>query len=75
MERYQGTPPPHGKSPIYHQGEYKWVDVELLDYDKATAKFYVKVLQNGLLKFVNRLAIRFADEDSEAFERRVLFAK
>ena len=75
LEKYQGKPGPHGKSPIYQQGEYKWADVELLDYDKPSGKFYVKVLQNGLLKFVSRLAITFADEDSGAFEQRVAFAK
>lgn len=61
IERYKGTPPPHGKSPIYSHGEYVWTDIELLNYDPASGKFYVRVLENGLLKFVNRLSLKFKD--------------
>lgn len=65
--RYVGTPPPHGKAPIYSKGEYIWTDIELLNYDEKSGKFYVKVLENGLLKFVSRLSIQFRDEDASKF--------
>lgn len=66
-KKYVGTLPPHGKAPIYSKGEYIWTDIELLNYDPKSGKFYVKVLENGLLKFVNRLSIQFKDEDSQKF--------
>ena len=59
--KYIGTPPPHGKAPIYSKGEYIWTDIELINYDPKTGKYYVKVLENGLLKFVNRLSLQFKD--------------
>ena len=62
-EKYVGTPPPHAKAPIYSKGEYIWTDVELINFDKKTGKYYVKVIENGLLKFVNRLSLQFKDED------------
>lgn len=68
LKKYQNVPPPHGKAPIYQGGEYVWVDIELLNYDDKTGKFYIKVLQNGLLKFVNRLSLQFKDEDHEKFQ-------
>jgi hypothetical protein len=61
------TPPPHGKAPIYQGGQYIWVDIELLNYDEKAGKFYIRVLQNGLLKFVNRLSLQFKDEDPAKF--------
>jgi hypothetical protein len=33
------------------------------------------VLENGLLKFVNRLSLKFKDEDSANFEKRVELSK
>ena len=63
-QKYVGTPPPHGKAPIYSKGEYVWTDIELINYDPKTGKFYVKVLENGLLKFVSRLSLQFRDEDA-----------
>lgn len=32
-KKYVGTPPPHGKAPIYSKGEYVWTDIELINYD------------------------------------------
>lgn len=74
-KKYIGTPPPHGKVPIYSGGEYIWSDVELLNYEEKTGKFYVRVLENGLLKFVNRLSIQFRDEDPSKFEERLNLTK
>ncbi len=70
-----GTPPPHGKAPIYNKGEYVWTDIELINYDEKSGKYYVKVLENGLLKFVNRLSIQFRDEDHQKFEERLNLTK
>jgi len=73
--KYVGTPPPHGKAPIYHKGEYIWTDVELINYDQKTGKYYIKVLENGLLKFVSRLSLQFKDEDPQKFEERLNLTK
>jgi hypothetical protein len=73
--KYIGTPPPHGKAPIYSKGEYVWADIELLNYDEKSGKYYVKVLENGLLKFVNRLSLQFRDEDPQKFEERLSLTK
>lgn len=27
LNLYKGTPPPHGKAPIYSKGEYIWSDI------------------------------------------------
>ena len=27
VKMYLGTPPPHGKAPIYSKGEYVWTDI------------------------------------------------
>lgn len=35
----------------------------------------MKVLENGLLKFVNRLSLQFKDEDSQKFEERLALTK
>ena len=35
----------------------------------------MKVLENGLLKFVNRLSLQFKDEDSQKFEERLNLTK
>lgn len=67
MEKYLNTPGPHAKAPIYQGGEYVWADIELINYDEKSGKFYVRVLSNGLLKFVSRLSIQFKDEDPEKF--------
>lgn len=75
VAKYANTPPPHGKAPIYQGGEYVWVDVELLSYDEKSGKFYIRVLQNGLLKLVNRLSIQFKDEDQGKFEERLNLTK
>lgn len=75
LNKYLGTPAPHGQSPIYSHGEYRWADVELLNYDPSSGKFYVKVIENGLLKFVNRLSLKFKDEDASSFEKRVELSK
>lgn len=72
---YQNTPPPHGKAPIFSKGEYIWTDIELINYDQKSGKFYVKVLENGLLKFVSRLSIQFKDEDAQKFEERLNLTK
>lgn len=72
---YIGTPPPHGKAPIYSKGEYVWTDIELINYDHKSGKFYVKVLENGLLKFVSRLSIQFKDQDPQKFEERLNLTK
>ena len=74
-EKYVGTPPPHGKAPIYQKGEYIWTDVELINYDQKTGKYYIKVLENGLLKFVSRLSLQFKDEDPQKFEERLNLTK
>jgi hypothetical protein len=68
IKKYINTPPPHGKAPIYSKGEYIWTDIELINYDEKSGKFYVKVLENGLLKFVSRLSIQFKDEDPAKFD-------
>lgn len=73
--KYVGTPPPHGKAPIYSKGEYVWTDIELINYDQKSGKFYIKVLENGLLKFVSRLSIQFKDEDPQKFEERLNLTK
>lgn len=73
--KYVGTPPPHGKAPIYSKGEYVWTDIELINYDHKSGKFYIKVLENGLLKFVSRLSIQFNDEDPQKFEERLNLTK
>ena len=38
--------------------------MELINYDEKSDKFYIRILQNGLLKFVNRLSLQFKDEDA-----------
>jgi hypothetical protein len=60
---------------VYQGGQYVWVDIELLNYDDKTGKFYVKVLQNGLLKFVSRLSLQFKDEDPAKFGERLNLTK
>jgi hypothetical protein len=60
-KKYVGTPPPHGKAPVFYKGEYVWTDIELINYDPKSEKFYIRVLDNGLLKFVSRLSIQFKD--------------
>jgi hypothetical protein len=68
MQKYMNTPgESHGKAPIYQGGEYVWADIELINYDEKSGKFYIRVLSNGLLKFVSRLSIQFKDEDPEKF--------
>ena len=47
----------------------------MLNYDPKTGKYYVKVLENGLLKFVNRLSLQFKDEDPQKFEERLNLTK
>lgn len=47
----------------------------MISYDQKSGKFYVKVLENGLLKFVNRLSIQFKGEDSQKFEQRLNLTK
>ena len=51
------------------------MDVELISFDEKNEKFYIRVLQNGLLKFVNRLSIQFKDEDESKFEERLNLTK
>lgn len=51
------------------------MDVELISFDEKSEKFYIRVLQNGLLKFVNRLSIQFKDEDESKFEERLNLTK
>lgn len=75
LKKYLDEKPPHGQSPIYSNGQYIWTDIQLLNYDQASGKFYVKVLENGLLKFVNRLSLKFKDEDAANFEKRVELSK
>ena len=49
--------------------------MEVISYEEKTGKFYVRILQNGLLKFVNRLSIQFKDEDHEKFQQRLNLTK
>ena len=75
VKKYLGTPPPHGKAPIYFKGQYVWTDIEVINFDQKSGKFYIKVLENGLLKFVSRLSIQFKDEDHQKFEERLNLTK
>lgn len=49
--------------------------MELINYDEKSGKFYIRILQNGLLKFVNRLSLQFKDEDAEKFQERLNLTK
>ena len=73
MEFYKGKSGPHAKSPIFDQGVYKWEDVDLIAVEKR--KFVVRVLKTLAVKRVQRLAIRFNDEDEKQFELRVTQAR
>ena len=73
IEYYKSKPAPHGKSPIFEHGVYKWEDVELIGIDRK--KFLVRVLKTLAIKRVQRLAIRFNDEDEKEFEARVSQAR
>ena len=46
-----------------------------MSYDEKTGQFYIKVLSNGLLKFVNRLSLQFKDEDPDQFQERLRLTK
>ncbi|OMJ85003.1 hypothetical protein SteCoe_13780 [Stentor coeruleus] len=73
LQFYREKPPPHGKSPIFEQGVYRWEDIELLGYENN--KFKVRVVKTDAIKRVQRLAIRFNDEDESEFEARVSQAR
>jgi hypothetical protein len=47
FEKCKNNTGPHGKSPVYMQKSYVWMDVYLLDYDPASNKFLVKVASTG----------------------------
>jgi dynein heavy chain len=71
IEFYEGKKGPHAQSPSFESGMYVWEAVELLDYDHEKARFKVRVLSTGLVKKVNRLSIKFNDEDPELFKQRL----
>jgi dynein heavy chain, axonemal len=70
---YKKKPIPHGQSPIFESGIYKWEDVEVLGYEKK--KFIVRVIKTSAIKKVQRLAIRFNQENEKEFELRVSQAR
>jgi len=39
MEAILKTPGPHGKSPVYIDKKYVWIDVIILGYDPGNKKF------------------------------------
>ncbi|CAG9332270.1 unnamed protein product [Blepharisma stoltei] len=72
---YKGKPGPHGSSPAFEDGVYSWEPIDLLGYDSNAKKFLVRIRKNMLEKKVQRLAIKFHDENPKEFEARVIQAR
>jgi hypothetical protein len=62
---------PHARSPIFINNKYFWGGVEVLDYDKESKKFKIRILLTGKEKLVGRLSLMFNEEDHAKFMERV----
>jgi len=65
----------HAKSLVYHDYQYVWRDVRVLDYDAKKKKFLIQLGQNGMMKYVGRLSLLFHNEDPEKFKQRLQEAR
>ncbi len=74
VERYRGDSNAHGKSPVYVDGKYQWVDIQVLGYDPTSDRFEIRTMA-GMTKQVNRLSILFRDEDMDKFRSRLKICK
>lgn len=75
VEKYKENKGPHGKSPVYVSGQYRWVDIQVVGYDEENDRYLIKTLAGGMLKEVNRLSILFKDEDMDMFRSRLKVCK
>jgi hypothetical protein len=71
---YAGKPGPHGDSPVYVNGEYVWSPVTLLGYSGEKCKFLIQ-LENGIQRMINRVSIKFKDEDPVLFDQRLTLCR
>lgn len=65
----------HALSPVYHDKEYTWKPVKVLDYDFKTKRYVVMVCSTGATKRVTRLSLLFYAEDPEKLKERVNLCK
>ena len=75
VEFCQDKPGPHAMSPVYEKGSYNWEPVDVLSYNASEKKFLVKIRKTSQQKKVQRLALRFNDEEEANFEQRVTQAR
>lgn len=75
VEFYRGKPGPHAMSPVFDGSKYTWEPVNVLKYNPNTKKFTVQASLGGIQKEVNRLSVRFVDENEADFEARVSQAR
>lgn len=74
VETYREKIGPHASCPVYERGKYIWEPVTLLGYDPHKKRYIVEVT-SGMIKQVNRLSIKFNDENPVLFEKRVSMAR
>lgn len=75
VQRYKDDPKAHAKSPLYVEGRYQWVDVQVLAYDRPSDRYQIRTCAGGLSKWVNRLSVLFRDEDMDKFRSRLKICK
>lgn len=75
VNKYRNDNRSHGKSPMYFNNQYQWVNIQVIDFNESTGKFKIKTLSEGIIKEVNRLSILFRDEDIDKFRSRLKICK
>lgn len=63
-----------GYTPFYEMGEWSWKAVLILGYDEKQSEYQIQFYPDGKKKNVNRLNLRFEEEDEENFHARRNFA-
>lgn len=63
----------HAKCPMFKNGKYIWVDVQVLSFDCEKNRFTVRVTNSDkeLVKSVSRLSIYFKKENLSKFRERI----
>ena len=59
-----------GYSPFFHMQQWMWREVAILDYDKVKDEYQVQYQPDGIIKNVQRLNLRFEEEDEKRFNAR-----
>lgn len=56
---------------FHSSGKWDWRECSVLAYDKDKQKYLIEWDESKKQKYVNRLNLKFDEEDEKAFEKRI----